>query len=45
MTPIVDRQNSSERLSAGFVLAPATFSGPGTLLIRMFLLAVSAHNL
>ena len=34
VTPIIDRQ----------VLASATFSGPGTLLIRMFLLAVSACN-
>ena len=44
VTPIFDGQNSSERLSAGFVLASATVSGPGTLLIRMFLLAVSACN-
>ena len=42
VTPIFNRQNSSDRLSAGLVLASATFSGPGTLLVRTFLLAVSA---
>ena len=44
VTPIFNRQNSSKRLSAGLVLASATFSRPGTLLIRTFLLAVSACN-
>ena len=44
VTPILIRQNSSERLSAGLVLASATFSGPGTLLIRTLLAAVSACN-
>ena len=38
------RENSSERQSAGLVLASATFSGPGTLLIRTRLAAVSACN-
>ena len=44
VTPILSRQNSSERLSAGSVLASATFSGPGTLLIRTLLAAVAACN-
>ena len=41
VTPMFVRQSSSERRSAGFVLASATFSGLGTLLIRTFLWAVS----
>ena len=34
MAPILIRQNSSERLSAGFVFESAKFSDPDTLLIR-----------
>ena len=45
VTPIFDRQNSSERLSANFVFASATFSGPSTLLIRTFVSSILRETL
>ena len=44
VTPILIRQNSNERLSASLVFGSATISGPGFLLIRTRLSAVSPCN-